>query len=346
MNPIKHLLAACLPMVCSLFTGCGETESELSARDAINEFGHRGHFIAEAFDEERIAIGGDGLIVVNRVDDRLIWRFALPQQPNPSLDCVAWSPDGKYLAAALKFGPVIVWNSKSWQEVGKSGKADRTLTITWRGNMIVAVRETERRFEVEQWSVADSGLRREITAAIGPLPKAYVTQAEFLADADRLLISTGYKVFLAQWQGGVYETSLIHTNDDGIYAWDYCPKNESLAYVMIYGQVMLLPISSEAADSAETADNAKELAYRNFVAQMIKVSDDGKLLAVAGYSERMSDLSRIDVLRVESGEVVHSHELGATLVNMLWSDYDTALRIRAIRPESRYELIDVPIPVK
>lgn len=336
-DPAFLKLSAFLFIACTLLTGCNQNDQPLSARDAVNQFEHRGRLIAEASDDERVAIGGDGLIVVNRVDDRLLWRFELPSQPYPTVDCIAWSRDGKYLAAAQDFGPIFVWNSANWKVVGKTSKADQTLTLDWRGDTLVAVRETGRRFTAEQWSVSQSRISREITAPIMPLPKASITRAEFLPNADRLLIATDYKIFLADWQAGIYKTTLLHANDDGIDDWDYCPENDAIVYSMLYGYVVILPLNSN--PDAEP----KQLASRKLILPSIKVSEDGKLLAVAGYVG-LNDLSRIDVLRLDSGEVVHSVEPSATLIDMVWSDNDKALHVLVSRPDFQKELLEVPIP--
>lgn len=336
-DPAFLKLSAFFFIACTLLSGCNQTEPPLSAREAINQFEHRGRFIAEASDDERVAIGGDGLIVVNRVDDRLLWRFELTSQPFPTVDCIAWSRDGKYLAAAQDFGPIFVWNSANWKVVGKTSKADQTLTLDWRGDTLVAVRETGRRFTAEQWTVSESGVKREIQAPIMPLPKASIARAEFLPVADRLLIATAYKLFLADWQAGIYKTTLLHANDDGIDDWDYCAENDALVYSMLYGQVLVLPVNSK------REAKPRQLASRDLTIPSIKVSEDGKLVAVAGYVG-LNDLSRIDVLRLDTGEVIHSVEPGATLIDMVWSDNDKALCVLVSRPNFQKELLEVPIP--
>lgn len=192
-------------------------------------------------------------------DNRLrpAWRAAVPDH----VIAVAWSPDGRHLAAAAVSGPVAVFDAAGKPAAALPGHGFGTTAIAWKptGELLATAGQDGK---VRIW---DATLWQERAALDGG--SAWVERLAFNADGSLLAAAAGKKVRVWDAAGDLVREFAGHKSTVSDLAWR---PGANVLSVAAYGGVTLYdPAQAEPVRRLEWKGSPLAVAW----------SPDGKLLA-------------------------------------------------------------------
>jgi RNA polymerase sigma factor (sigma-70 family) len=237
--------------------------------------------------DDMLAMGvfGEGIVIYATVED--MKPRTLPVGPWPS--SMVFSPDGSSIACGDEEGCITIWNVTTGKASQPSPEPKNLLSVRFanRGREILSVGS-----EIDYWNAKSGELVRRITRQLLPVtsddPIAVSQDGKLIAETnlDQIFISTASGKRLHTLRAGLYVNNLTFSLD-----------GTKLFSASRDGRLAIWDASS-----GKPLHNMENDQRGNV---MLAVSPNGRWLASAAHSNRLTKDSDIQLWEIETGKLVH-----------------------------------------